>query len=93
MLDEGSCGEKLVFRSWRESDTFVPLGRAKALAVKSFLEKQKIPAAGRGEVGVVEGKSGEIVWIPGVQISQHSAVTPKTRAVLKISYQSCPNVV
>jgi hypothetical protein len=90
VMDRTACGDNLFFRSWRTADRFMPLGGDRALGVNSYLAKQKIPAVRRRRIGVVEGKNGEIVWIPGVQISRLCAVTPETRSVLKISYQSCP---
>jgi len=54
------------------------------------LSKQRIRKAERKTCGIVEAGDGTIVWIPGVRISQIVRVTPGTRKILMISFQSCP---
>jgi tRNA(Ile)-lysidine synthase len=90
MLDCQACGTKLVYRSWRPDDVFVPFGSRRRTGVGSFLAKQKRGKEERKTLGVVEGRDGTVVWIPGVRLSELVRVTRKTRKVIKISYQSCP---
>jgi tRNA(Ile)-lysidine synthase len=93
VLDREACGRELVYRSWRSDDFFVPFGSRRRTGVDSFLAKQKLSKVERKAVGVVEGGSGAIVWIPGVRLSELVRVTPDTRKVLRISYQSYPAAV
>jgi tRNA(Ile)-lysidine synthase len=93
LLDRSCCGDALTFRSWNDNDRFQPLGRASSTTVREFLAKQGVPAFDRLEKGVVEGKKGKIVWIPGVQIAHDCALTPGSRRLLKISYQSCISII
>jgi tRNA(Ile)-lysidine synthase len=90
MLDREACGTKLVYRSWRPGDLFVPFGSRRRTGVGPFLAKQKRGKEERKTIGVVEGRDGAVVWIPGVRLSDLVRVTPKTKKVIKISYQSCP---
>ncbi len=90
ILDRDACGNNLVFRNWRRDDSFVPFGSDRVTDIGSFLSKQKIVKADRARMGVVEGRNGRIVWIPGVRISNHVRVTPETMKLLNIFYQSCP---
>jgi len=83
-------GGKLVYRSLRTDDSFVPFGSDRSTSVRAFLTKQRIRKAERMACGVVEAGDGTIVWIPGVRISQIVRVTSGTRKILMISYQSCP---
>ena len=93
VLDREACGRKLVYRTWRDDDFFVPFGQKRRTSVKSFLAKQKLSKAERAARGVVEGRAGTIVWIPGIRLSDLVRVTSGTRKILKILYQSCPAAV
>jgi tRNA(Ile)-lysidine synthase len=90
VLDREACGRKLVYRSWRSGDRFVPLGSDRQTGVGSFLAKQRLSKVERTGLGVVEGRDGAVIWIPGVRISNLVRVTPATRRFLMIVYQSCP---
>jgi tRNA(Ile)-lysidine synthase len=93
ILDRDACGKKLLYRSARPRDRIIPLGRTTDVPVSAFLSKQGIPLHERNQRGVVTGKGGHIVWIPGVRISNCARITGNTRRALKISYQSCPSIV
>jgi tRNA(Ile)-lysidine synthase len=92
-LDRDACGSELRFRAMRSDDRFTPLGKNTSVLVKEFCAKQGMPAQERKRCGVVTGKGGRIVWIPGLRISNHARISATTRRALKISYQSCPRVV
>lgn len=89
-LDRKACGNRLVFRSLRPKDRFVPFGRTTPVAVADFLAKQGLCALERKRCGVVTGAGGQIVWIPGIRIAEHARIGPDTRFALKISYQDYP---
>lgn len=93
LLDRTSCGDVLVYRSWTERDRFQPLGSSSSVTVREFLAKQKIASFDRPGMGVVEGKEGRIVWIPGVRIAHACRLTSASRKLLKISYQSFPPII
>jgi tRNA(Ile)-lysidine synthase len=95
LLDRDVCGDALTFRSWKNNDRFQPLGsgNGRSVPVREFLAKQKIAAVDRPATGVVEGKDGLIVWVPGIRINHACRMTEHSRKLLKISYQSCPPVV
>jgi tRNA(Ile)-lysidine synthase len=93
VLDRDVCGDLLVYRNWNAADRFVPFGSARPAAVGTFLAKQRFSKAERTQIGVVENGQGLIVWVPGVRISQAARVTPETKRLLKICYQSCPPIV
>ena len=82
-LDARKAGASLVFRNVEKNDSFIPLGSRGQRNVRDYLKKQKKADTVQG---LVAKKGGEIVWIPGVQISQTMRVTPQTREILKISY-------
>jgi tRNA(Ile)-lysidine synthase len=90
VLDAEACGRKLIYRSWRPDDTFVPFGGRRKTKVGQFLAKQRLARHERNTMGVVEGTAGAVVWIPGVRLSELVRVTSRTRRVIMISYQSSP---
>jgi tRNA(Ile)-lysidine synthase len=78
----------LVFRSVSPHEKFWPYGSAGYVNVNEFLKKQKLLLYERLRTGVVSlGKSGEILWIVGLRVSEKFKITPQTREVLKISYK------
>lgn len=93
LLDRAVCGDTLTYRSWNDKDRFEPLGSSSSVTVREFLAKQKIASVDRPGTGVVEGKEGRILWIPGVRIAQACRLTTGSRKLLKISYQSCPPII
>jgi tRNA(Ile)-lysidine synthase len=90
VLDRDVCGPVLTYRSIRPGDRFTPLGGDWNVTVDRFLSSQKMSRRARSRCGVIEGKKGLIVWIPGLRISRHARMTGATRRALEISYQSCP---
>jgi tRNA(Ile)-lysidine synthase len=81
-LDAATIKGPIEFRSLKRDDLFRPLGCDELRNVKEFLKKRKkLPPA----TIVVAEKSGEIIWIPGVQINHHFRVTPQTTVIIKFS--------
>jgi tRNA(Ile)-lysidine synthase len=81
-LDADATPGPFEFRPLRPDDMFRPLGSRQVRHVKAFLKKRKNYDP---TWGAVTGKSGDIVWIPGVQISHGCRVTPETKVILKFS--------
>jgi tRNA(Ile)-lysidine synthase len=81
-LDEEKVKNSLVFRSIRRDDMFWPLGSACLRNLKEYLKKQKKL---KTVIGVVAAEGPEVLWIPGVQISQSVAMTAQSRMIFKIS--------
>ncbi|HEX7510921.1 MAG TPA: tRNA lysidine(34) synthetase TilS C-terminal domain-containing protein, partial [Chitinivibrionales bacterium] len=82
-FDAAAVGDALELRPIRPQDVFRPLGSLGQHNLTEYLKKQKKDAPLQG---IVAKPNGEVVWIPGVQISQTMRVTPQTREILKISY-------
>ncbi|HAJ80172.1 MAG TPA: tRNA lysidine(34) synthetase TilS [Fibrobacteres bacterium] len=80
-LDKRAVGNSLEFRSVRCGDIFRPLGSKVEVTLKNYLKKQK---AAKRVTGVVAKKNGEIIWIPGLQISDCVGIKSQTDTILKI---------
>jgi tRNA(Ile)-lysidine synthase len=85
-LDAGVIKGPMEFRNVKPNDCFQPLGCGELRNVREYLKKRKINHRTRG---VVVEKSGEVIWIPGVQISHRFRVTPQTEEILKFY---CKNI-
>jgi tRNA(Ile)-lysidine synthase len=62
-------------RTRRPGDRFQPLGSAHAKKLKEFLIDRKVPAEERDRLPLLV-HDGEIVWVPGVEVSERFKVTP-----------------
>jgi tRNA(Ile)-lysidine synthase len=81
-IDRSAAGKYMVYRSIRPEDRFRPLGGKYDLNIINYIKKQRI---GKKVIGVVEGEKGNILWIPGIQISEYAKISPETKCIIKIS--------
>ena len=83
-LDSSALRESLcTVRTRRPGDTFHPLGSPGEKKLQDFFTDEKVPAAHRGTVPILES-GGEIVWVVGMRISEHAKVVQKTGEVFRI---------
>ncbi|HTO94688.1 MAG TPA: tRNA lysidine(34) synthetase TilS, partial [Bacteroidota bacterium] len=85
--DAGATGPgPLTLRSWREGDTFVPLGMEGRKKVSDFFVDEKISSPGKESIPLLVTPRGEIVWVCGMRLDDRFKVTPATRSVMKLEY-------
>jgi tRNA(Ile)-lysidine synthase len=84
-LDARSLCGSLVFRAPTYNDSFTPLGCSGTRNVRSFILKQTHARNTSVPVGVVATSGGEILWIPGIRISDAYKLSPDACTILKIS--------
>ncbi len=85
-IDSAFLKDPLVLRTVEPLDCFVPLGRRNEVLVLSFLESQGYSKIDRERMFVLVSVRN-IVWIPGVRLSDCVKVTDSTKSVTKISFQ------
>lgn len=85
-VDSTFLNEFLVLRTVETGDCFVPLGRKNEVSVLSFLESQGYCKIDRERM-VVLMNGFNVVWIPGVRLSDCVKVTNSTKSITKISFQ------
>ncbi len=73
----------LLWRKWRDGDSFVPLGMAHRKKISDFLIDLKVPLHEKAAVTVLES-GGEIMWVVGRRIDDRFKVTAKTKSILEI---------
>jgi tRNA(Ile)-lysidine synthase len=87
-IDAGTVGNrKLVLRSWREGDAFVPLGMKGKKKVSDFLIDEKVPAFDKPTIPVLETEEGEIVWLCGRRIDERFKISHDTHKILKLEFR------
>lgn len=82
-LDAGSLVFPLTIRSRRPGDLYKPIGAPGRKKLKEILRAKRIPASERGALPVFLS-NGEIVWVPGLPVSDRHKITADTRSVLAI---------
>ena len=85
-LDADCLTHPLKIRNFRPGDRFVPLGMKGRKKVKDFFVDLKIPFEARKRIPILTcGKT--LVWVCGLRIDDRFKVTPKTRRILKVSFE------
>lgn len=85
-LDVSEQDLPLRYRNALRGDRFWPLGALKETDLESFLKKQGVPEKLRKMTSVVVSRREEVVWIPGMRISEHFRIRPETERFIRISF-------
>jgi tRNA(Ile)-lysidine synthase len=80
-LDADKLHYPLIWRPWREGDSFHPLGMEQRKKVSDFLVDQKVSRIDKGKITVLES-AGEIIWLVGYRIDHRVRITAETKSVL-----------
>jgi tRNA(Ile)-lysidine synthase len=85
LLDAAAVPFPWVVRGMRPGDRFHPLGAPGRRKLSDFFTDQKIPAAARRQVPLVEAADGRIIAVAGMRIDESVKVTPATMSVVRLS--------
>lgn len=83
-FDARSLGQRVTIRSRRPGDRIAPLGLGGTRKVQDVMVDAKVPARRRDEVPLAETSSGDIAWVVGGPVSEHTKVTDATEQVVRI---------
>lgn len=79
--------DRLVIRSWREGDTFRPLGmKGQEKKLSDFLIDRKVPLDRKGEVLVI-ADGDTVIWVCGMRIDERYRVEKDTGRVLRMEFR------
>jgi tRNA(Ile)-lysidine synthase len=84
-VDADKLNKRLILRSWKQGDRFVPFGMEKPKKLSDFFIDEKIPRYKKGLIPVLESH-GNIVWVCGVRLDNRYRITPSTKKVLKLEF-------
>lgn len=71
----------LKLRSWKSGDYFQPLGLKGTKKLSDFFIEQKISLNHKKDIGVLENKNGDIIWIAGLRIDERYKISQLTKKV------------
>ncbi|MGA7162189.1 MAG: tRNA lysidine(34) synthetase TilS [Bacteroidota bacterium] len=86
-VDAGKVKFPLCVRSWKEGDSFVPLGMKHRKKVSDLFIDMKISRAEKGRIPILES-NGDIVWVAGCRIDERYKITPASTEAYKLSISS-----
>lgn len=84
VLDADQIRYPVMWRKWREGDSFYPLGMQHKKKVSDFLIDRKVARNDKDLVMVLES-AGEIFWVVGHQISNRFKITPETKRAIRLT--------
>jgi tRNA(Ile)-lysidine synthase len=84
-VDADKLNKRLILRSWKQGDRFVPFGMEKPKKLSDFLIDERIPRYEKGSILVLESHR-DIVWVCGVRLDNRYRITPSTKRVLKLEF-------
>ena len=82
-LDYNTLGKEVCVRSKQTGDRFIPFGVKGTKKLQDFFVDEKVPAAERERVPIVES-AGKIVWVAGLRLDDRARVTDKTKKIVKL---------
>jgi len=85
VVDGGLLGKHLILRSWRDGDSFVPLGMKESKKLSDFFVNQKVSLHQKHQTPILES-DGTIVWVCGLRLDNRFRVTPTTRSAVRLCY-------
>ncbi len=86
-LDLDSIQFPLIIRRWMHGDYFYPLGMEQNKKLSDFFIDEKVPVPEKEGIWIMaSGK--KIVWIMGYRIDNRFRITPSTKRVLRLRFQS-----
>ncbi len=78
--------EGLTLRSWREGDSFTPLGMSGRKKISDFFVDEKIPLREKSRIPILCTSGGDVIWVCGMRLDERFKITPATRRILKLEY-------
>ena len=79
LIDPRRCPRPWRLRTRRAGDRFKPLGSDDFVDLRRFLQSRRVPRFDRGRIPLVVDADDQVIWIPGVEVSEHAKLRLNTR--------------
>ncbi|MBS1933480.1 MAG: tRNA lysidine(34) synthetase TilS [Bacteroidetes bacterium] len=86
-LDASKIKFPLIVRNWKLGDYFYPLGMKKKKKLARFFIDNKLSQTQKEKIRVIE-MNKKIIWVIGMRIDERFKITPQTKEIVKISFNS-----
>ncbi len=77
----------LMIRKWKRGDYFYPFGMKGRKKLSDFFTDHKIPLPEKKKIWILQS-GADIIWIIGMRTDERYKVTPLTKTILQIDYQT-----
>ncbi len=85
-VDAATVEFPVTIRSWKEGDSFVPLGMNAQKKLSDFFIDKKISLNEKHNVPIIES-SNKIIWIAGLRLDDRCKITEQTKKVYKFTLE------
>ena len=72
-------------RTRRPGDLFQPLGQARPLELRRFLQGRHVPRFDRDRLPLLVDGNDQILWVPGVEVSEVARLQLNTRRTIEVT--------
>jgi tRNA(Ile)-lysidine synthase len=80
-------GERLILRTWKDGDWFVPLGLGGRKKVSDYLVDAHVPRYLKRHVPVLTTAAGDVVWLCGKRLDDRFKLTESTRRMGRLAFE------
>lgn len=84
-FDADKLSYPLEIRKWKKGDKMIPLGLSGSKLVSDILNDLKINRFEKENQWIVADQK-QIIWVVGLRVSQQTAISKQTKAVIKLDY-------
>ena len=82
-ISADSVSDEFKIRSWKEGDSFQPLGLKGTKKISDFLNEQKVESSGKKNHLILLNKN-KVVWVIGLRIDDRFKITSSTQKILEL---------
>lgn len=82
-ISADSISDKFTVRSWKEGDSFRPLGLKGTKKISDFLNEQKVESSGKKNHLILLNRN-KVVWVIGLRIDDRFKLTSSTKKILEL---------
>ncbi len=86
-VDQDMLKFPLTIRTWKQGDSFKPLGMEGSKKLSDYFIQQKINRFEKNMVPILVNADGIIIWILGMRLDNRFKVTENTKKVLTLVYK------